>query len=550
MKPYRITLFSLMAWAVTAIVAIAGVSHPALAQEVDLRVFDLSKVDLTAEELAIWEDPDFRRRFVESYIAETDLEPKPVSVDEVNVINETLKLMSPPTEEELAAEAEARKKDRPRRLFGRDKEPEPEAEPIPQNPGSRLKRALAYVSQQRAENPNFSVLIDFLAANLRLNIAMNLDEFSEGEGEPNEATASRKRFMKKYLLKKAAEGYRTCTIKHVKYRRAWRNLAIVSLRLQDYTNARDAFQQVIMLGGGDPDTYGLLGFCYTTLGDHLPAESAFRMANLMDPDKKDWRMGLIRSFLLQKRYPEAVALTAKMLEDEPTNDRLWLFQANAYIGMEQFDKASENYEILDGLGKSTVQSLSMLANIYTNQGLFDTAVQRYQQAIELASPEQRESMLPRLLNAARVLSSRGEASRDATKAMINTIETKYSGSIKDKDLTALLRLSARIALAEGSDDRQAEILEDVVKLDPLDGEALILLGQHYTRLQEWPRAISFYERAANIEGFEADAKVRHAQALVLSDRAAQALPLLREAQQIKPRESVQQYLEAVERMSR
>ncbi|MBX2852950.1 MAG: tetratricopeptide repeat protein [Phycisphaeraceae bacterium] len=550
MNPHRINPFSLVAWAVTAVVATAGANAPAIAQDVDLSVFDLSKVDLTAEELAIWEDPDFRRRFVESYIAETDLEPKPVSVDEVNVINETLKLMSPPTEEELAAEAEAKKKDKPRRLFGRNEEPEPEAEPIAQDPGSRLKRALSYVTQQREANPNFSVLIDFLAANLRLNIAMNLDEFSDGEGEPDQATASRKRFMKKYLLKKAAEGYRTCTIKHAKYRRAWRNLGIVSLRLQDYTGARDAFQQVIMLGGGDPDTYGLLGFCYTTLGDHLPAESAFRMANLLDPDKKDWRMGLIRSFLLQKRYPEAVALSAKMLEDEPTNDRLWLFQANAYIGMEQFDKASENYEILDGLGKSTVQSLSMLANIYTNQGLFDTAVQRYQQAIELASPEQRESMLPRLFNAARVLSSHGEPSRDATKAMIKTIETKYSGSIKDKDLTALLRLSARIALAEGADDRQAGILEEVVKLDPLDGEALILLGQHYTRLQEWPRAIGYYERAANIEGFEADAKVRHAQALVLSDRAAQALPLLREAQQIKPRESVQQYLEAVERMSR
>lgn len=537
MNLHRLNVLCFLACAVTTVVVSAGGSTPALAQG----------VDLTEQEKAIWDDPDFRRRFVESYIAETDLEPKAASADEVNVINETLRRMSPPTPEELAAQAEERKPKR-RGFFSREEEPEPVADPEPQDPSSRLKNALAYITQQREENPQYSVLIDFLAANIRLNIAMNIDELPEGEGD--EATASRKRFLKKYLLKKAAQGYRICTTKHVKYRRAWRNLGIVNLRLQNYAEARDAFQQVIMLGGGDPDTYGLLGFCYTTLGDHLPAESAFRMANLMDPNKKDWRMGLIRSFLLQKRYSEVVALTSEMLEDEPTNDMLWLFQANAYIGLEQFEKAAENYEILDGLGKSSVQTLTLLANIYTNKELYVAAAQRYEQAIEIASPSERESMLPKLLSAARALSSRGEASRDATKQLIGVIEEKYSGSIKDKDLTTLLRLSARIALAEGADEKQAQILEEVVRLDPLDGEGLVLLGQHYTREQDWARAISYYERAANIEGFEADAKVRHAQALVLSDRAAHALPLLREAQQIKPRESVQRYLEAVEKMAR
>ena len=525
MNPNRIINLYVIVSMLTAFAVLSYVAPPVSAQG----------ADLTAQELAIWEDPDFRRRFVESYIAETDLEPKPTSVEEVEVINQTLKLMSPPSEEEPEEEKKSSRK---------RKSDEPELV-APKDPKERLKFALNYVTEQRRLNPNFSVLIDFLAANLRLNIAMNSEPASE---DASDSVRSFYETRKRRLLRQAAEGYRTCTVKHAKYRRAWRNLGIVSLRLQDYDGAREAFSKVIMLGGGDPDTYGLLGFCYTTLGDHLPAESAFRMANLLEPDKIDWRMGLIRSFLLQKRYPEAIAMTGQMLEDDPTNDRLWLFQANAYIGMEQFDKAAENYEILDGLGKSTLQSLNMLANIYTNQGLFGTAVERYSQAMQKATPEQRQGMLPQLMNAARVLSSHGEASREATKALISKIEEAYSGSIEDKDLTALLRLRARLALAEGSDDKQAEILAEVVKLDPLDGEALILLGQHHTRMQEWAEAINYFERAANIEGFEADAKVRHAQALVLSDRPAQALPLLRQAQQIKPRESVQQYLEAVERM--
>ena len=57
----------------------------------------------------------------------------------------------------------------------------------------------------------------------------------------------------------------------------------------------------------------------------------------------------------------------------------------------------------------------------------------------------------------------------------------------------------------------------------------------------------WFERAAGIEGFEADAKVRHAQLLVGQRRYAEALPLLRRAQAIQPRDNVQEYLEQVER---
>ena len=89
-----------------------------------------------------------------------------------------------------------------------------------------------------------------------------------------------------------------------------------------------------------------------------------------------------------------------------------------------------------------------------------------------------------------------------------------------------------------------------VALDPLDGEALILLGQHSSRAGEIEKAIFYYERAASLEKFEADAKVRHAQLLVKTGNYADALPLLRRAQQLKPRDNIQDYLEQVERVAK
>ena len=78
----------------------------------------------------------------------------------------------------------------------------------------------------------------------------------------------------------------------------------------------------------------------------------------------------------------------------------------------------------------------------------------------------------------------------------------------------------------------------------------MLLGQHYSRANEPDRAIFYYERAASLEAFEANAKVREAQVLVGMTRYSDAVPLLRRAQEVKPREDIARYLEQVERMAK
>ncbi len=78
----------------------------------------------------------------------------------------------------------------------------------------------------------------------------------------------------------------------------------------------------------------------------------------------------------------------------------------------------------------------------------------------------------------------------------------------------------------------------------------MLLGQHYSRQNEPDRAMLYSERAASIDAFEVNAKVRHAQVLVGMGRYAEAIPLLRRAQEAKPREDIARYLEQVERIAK
>jgi len=233
-----------------------------------------------------------------------------------------------------------------------------------------------------------------------------------------------------------------------------------------------------------------------------------------------------------------------MINAHPERADLWLLQANAYVGLSQPLKAAENYELVDRLGASTVDSLNMLGDIYVNEGLFDLAVNSYIRAME-KNPERNAE---RSIRAAKVLVTRNAL--DETKKLIARIEELHGTQLVAADRKDLLKLRARIAVAEGHGGEEAKVLEEIVSLDPLDGEALILLGQHAARANDNEKALFYYERAESLEKYEADAKVRHAQLLVGQRKYTEALPLLRRAQELKPREDIQKYLDQIERISK
>ncbi|MFO8014775.1 MAG: tetratricopeptide repeat protein [Phycisphaerae bacterium] len=495
---------------------------------------------MSEAQLAIWNDPRFQRRFTQSYIAETEIEPR-ITLDERKDLQKVLALHEEDKQEEAA----------------------------------RL------LEKERGEAA--SAVFDYTLGNI---------------------------YFETDRLEKAAQAYEVAVDKYPKFRRAWRNLGLVYIRLGAFDKALPALTRTIELGGGDAITYGLLGYAYSMLEQNLPAESAYRMAIVLDPKTMDWRMGLARSFFKQERFAEAVSLCKSLIAKEPKRTDLWLLQANAYIGLEKPMRAAENFELVDRLGGATAGSLNTLGDIYINEEIYDLAVSYYVRAMK----KDPEKGADRAIRAAKVLTAR--SAHDATRTLIRHIEDVFSDRLTEDDRVDLLRLQARLAVAEGKGDEEVRVLEEIVELDPLDGEALILLGQHYTKVyaeakdeaqaakamaeakraeaeeaaekakkagdpdaaearglaekaetaaaeaeketegaearaaEGLAQAVFFFERAERLEKHEADALVRHAQLLVKDGKYNDALPLLRRAQQVKPRENVEEYLDQVKRIAK
>lgn len=326
------------------------------------------------------------------------------------------------------------------------------------------------------------------------------------------------------------------------FRRAYKNAGLIHVRNGAFSEALPFLTKTIELGGNTSIAYGLLGFAYASTENHLCAESAYRQAILLDPETLDWQLGLARSLFKQQKYGDAVSLCDTLLGKQPENADFWLLQANAYLGLKQPMRAAENYEYVNMLGKSTTQSMTMLADIYVNESHWDMAADAYLRAYELDNGT--DASKP--LRAAKILASRGAL--DESKRVLNRV-AEHKSTLDEAHLKELFKLQARVAVAEGGGDDVVMILEQVVEVDPLDGEALILLAQHYGRTVP-EKAIFYYERAANIETYEAEAKLYHGQLLVGQAKYQDALPLLRRAYELKPREDINEYLKQVERIAK
>jgi tetratricopeptide (TPR) repeat protein len=345
-------------------------------------------------------------------------------------------------------------------------------------------------------------------------------------------------------LPEAQANYEKAVAKFPSFRRAWRNLGLIHVRNSKFDDSIHAFVRMIELGGADGYAFGLLGFAHAAKQDYQAAEAAYRSALLLQPDSTEWRLGLTRCVYKQDKFQDAATLLDALITRYPEKTEFWLLQAHTYIGMKQPLKAAGNLEALDQLGKSTVDSEQTLGDIYVGESLMDLAAHAYLRAAEI-DPQQ---PVARSIRSAELLAARG-AGGQARKLLARV--TELHPQLEEADRRKLLKLEARLSMADGGgSDESVAVLEELVKIDPLDGEAQLLLGQYYARKGEPDHAILCFERAESIEAFEVNARLRHAQTLVGMGRYADAVPLLRRVQELKPRDDIARYLEQVERLAK
>ena len=520
--------------------------------------------------LNLWHDPVFKQQFVGTYAFTAAVEPR-VSEIERQVLATILKLMSDDKGDEALEMIEELFKPKPMNISEvstdeSDTSGTPDiSEPASSGEVSHETLSVNENSPRESRNPFFR-LADVFKSNsksttentknepVRADVETTGTDGVDGE-EPSEpvdpitliqnpsavfAYIAGNIHFQRGDLEEAAQWYEKAIQKFPSFLRAYKNLGMIDVRLGRHEQALKSLTKAVELGENTGLTYGLLGYAYTAIGNHLAAESGFRRAILLQPNSSDWKLGLTRTLFEQQKFAETVTLCSQLIAENPDNATFWRLQASAYLGFNMPLKAAQNYEYLHMLGKADGESLNKLGDIYVKENMMDMAVDAYISALESNSDQPPD--LP--IRNTKLLAMSGAT--DPAKKLLTKIRDVYSDQLTDKQTIELLRLQARIAVNEGADDEQAKLLKEIVEIDPTDGEALISLGQYYARNEEPETAIFYYERAEGIDGTKAKARIRHAQLLVQQSHYQQAIPLLKSALRIEHRDEVADYLKQVE----
>ncbi|MCL4178191.1 MAG: tetratricopeptide repeat protein [Verrucomicrobia bacterium] len=381
----------------------------------------------------------------------------------------------------------------------------------------RTDKPSAVALLQRSIVAESSAALDFTLANLQLELG-NFDA--------------------------AVAAYSAAIRKFPDFLRAHKNVGLAYVQKGKLDEAITAYTRALELGGEDGNVYGVLGYCHLVKENYFSAEAAYRKALLFAPASLDWKLGIARCLLAQQEYHQAASLFEELIQQHPDNVDYWLHQANAFLGRGEPLRAARNYEIVRRMGKADARVLNNLGDIYLSQDLLDLASESYLASLT-TDPRQD---IARPLRQAEMLSGRG--AQELANGLLDRIQSDYRENMSDENKLRFTRQRAKVAMALNQDQLAVASLEELIRQDPLDGEALILLGGFYGRNHEGEKAELFFERAAQIKQHEVNALIEHAKYLVGQSQYDKAARLLQQAQAIRPRENVARYLDQVERLAR
>ena len=415
-----------------------------------------------------WDNPEFRARFLESYLGQSEVNPK-ISPEEKALFDEIVPLIS-------------------------------------SSPNEAVEKL------QTALGPESSAAFDFILGNLL---------YQEGDAL------------------KAAEAYEKAIKKFSNYFMAYYNAGRAYVAEGQYASALAHLQDALEIQSGDGSLYGLIGYCYINLDRPATALDAYRVAVMLAPESRDWKLGKLQCHVALEQREDAIGLLYEFIEDEPDNADWWKLQANQFLALGDVGKAAANLTVVRDMGKADGASLSLLGDLLLNEGLVQAAMESYFLALD-----RKQARVGRVFEVANSLIMLGEM--DQAEGFVAKVDQTIGGDFSGEEAIEFLNIKARLAMETDDVETAAEFLEQIVTRDPMNGYALLTLSDLERSRGDLAKAVFFAENASKVQEFEHQACLTLAQLKVGQKDYREAAKHLRRAQQIQPKDYVADYLLKIE----
>jgi predicted Zn-dependent protease len=242
--------------------------------------------------------------------------------------------------------------------------------------------------------------------------------------------------------------------------------------------------------------------------------------------------GLLRIYIQGKQYGRAESLVKNLIKERPRETRYWLTYANILLEANRKLEAIAVLEAAVGTGVAGPDELNLLADLYAEQRLVPEAVAIYQRILG-ASPAQGEQ---KLIHFAEVLIAGGQFAQ--AQEVLGSMKAELTPAGRINVLQA--KSSLLVARKQWREARQE--LEELLKLAPLNGKALLSLGLAYAGEDDLPHATLAFEAACQIPESAYRADLELANIELKNRHYDQSITYLEAALKIEKTDAVQNYL--------
>ncbi len=325
------------------------------------------------------------------------------------------------------------------------------------------------------------------------------------------------------------------------FRRARLSLALLEFRADDPVAAVPHLREVIRLGGGDDQTYGLLGYAYLQEGYWTAAARAFENALVHRPRSADLRRGLAHAYLQTSRTAEAAEVIRKLLAEDPGDSQLWELLANRHLAEGDMVRTAAALEAAERLAGASPERLLLLGGVYSGLGLPEQASSAYGRLLDL--PVSELSFEDALEPLSLMLDQREWARAEDYGRRLR----EHFG--RDLDASQANRVNAGLAVAQLNlrpSEAAARTVSGYATHFPMDGLLFLSLGDYQAANGAVSDALLSYRRAAEDGHLRYEALLRLANLLVAEGRYGEAVTRFRELQEIQYRTEVARFIGRLE----
>jgi tetratricopeptide (TPR) repeat protein len=335
----------------------------------------------------------------------------------------------------------------------------------------------------------------------------------------------------------ALEHYQAALSKAPGFRTARLNGARAALLADNHQAALDVLLPLLAGSGAGADGLLLLGHAHALMSRPVSAESAYRQALLLDAENLDAMMGLTKALLLQARYAEGSAMAQECLVRDLERAEAWSLSADAARAAGEDQAAVIRLETARRLNLATPAMLATLGDYHAMQERPKEAIAIYRLAFAHAAPSH-----ARMLRAAQALLS---LDRTAEGEVYLARLSAQANQLSRHDQVLLHRLKSLVHEQGGDRAAAMKELQTALKLDPLNAELLVRLGDLQRSAGELLKAETNYRRAGEDQAWRGRALLRRAVIAAEGGHYRDAVTLLEEAQRADAALAIGRYLTAM-----